>query len=234
VRAPTFSSDLLNSSRIRVYSAGRGAPLVFTHGFGDTAETWVHQVKHFAPVHRVLTWDLLGHGNSHCPEEEDAYSRDIALDDLNSVIDRADTDVVLIGHSLGGYLNQCRAILNPSRVRGLVLVATGPGYRNPEARTKWNRAVRKAGERFPVPLAAARLVEQRDALVMDHLERIQCPVLQIAGARDSAYHGAMRVLERRVKRVDSLIVADAGHHVHASHAEIVNEAIEAFLITLDV
>ena len=222
----------MNNTRIKVYRSSSGQALVFTHGFGGTAETWEHQIEYFSPNYAVHCWDLIGHGGSAKPEQDDAYSRDIALEDLDKVIADAGNDVVMIGHSLGGYLNQCRAIQNPQGLRGLVLIGTGPGYRKQEAREKWNRGTRKAGKTFPVPLASARLVEQHDALVMDGLEQIECPVLQIAGSRDTAFHSAMKVLEKRVPRVQSLIVADAGHHVHASHAKIVNPAIEQFLASL--
>src|SRR3546814_5565266 len=37
---------------------------------------------------------------------------------------------VLVGHSLGGYLSLCRTVLEPTGVAGLVLIATGPGFRD--------------------------------------------------------------------------------------------------------
>ena len=54
------------------------------------------------------------------------------LDDVG--VERA----VLLGHSLGGYLSLELAIAHPERTAALVLVDTGPGYRNDAGRAGWN------------------------------------------------------------------------------------------------
>jgi len=207
-------------------------PLFFTHGFGDDSNTWREQVSAFAARHRILCWDLPGHGRSERPSDVEAYSREIALEDLRQGIDLLGPMPVLVGHSLGGYLSQCHAVRHPGSVRALVLIATGPGYRDPAGRDKWNRGVGRIAHRFDVPAEAVRLVEQHDALVMEGLDAMTMPVLVMAGERDRAYHGGIDYLERRLPNVQRLIVPDAGHHVHATHAEQVNEAIRAFLADL--
>ncbi len=218
-----------SSSSIHVEIAGEGPPLLFTHGFGDSGETWDAQIPAFGRSFRTLRWDLPGHGRSERPENPDVYSRESALAHLDALVARLGPQVVLIGHSLGGYLSQCHTLLRPERVRALVLIATGPGFRDPAARERWNRGVQRVAQRFGVPIASTRMVEQHDSLVMDGLERIRCPVLLITGERDSAYHGAADYAERRLPDARSLRVAGGGHHVHRSHPEVVNAAIERFL-----
>lgn len=215
--------------RIHVAVEGDGEPLVFTHGFGGDSETWNAQIRQFSQSFQTFRWDLLGHGASLRPANPEAYSRDIALADLNAVIARVDQPVVLIGHSLGGYLSQCRAARSPTGVRALVLIATGPGYRDPIARDNWNHGVQKVSQRFAVPAASVSLVEQHDALVMDNLDRLSMPALLIVGEKDQAYHGALRYFERRVPQTQTRIVAGAGHHVHETHAQEVNHEISRFL-----
>ena len=200
-----------------------------THGLGDSMATWTELLPALTGGNEVICWDLLGHGESAKPIEKDAYSRGIAIADLDDVLALADDDAVLVGHSLGGYLTQCRAVSNPKGLRGLVLIATGPGYRDPESRARWNRYAGRAADRFDIPPAAVGMVEQHDDIVMAHLDRLTLPILQIVGEKDTTYHGAFAYLERRLPHVKSLRVSGAGHHVHRSHADEVGLAIRSFL-----
>jgi pimeloyl-ACP methyl ester carboxylesterase len=151
------------------------------------------------------------------------------LDDFEYVIDATPGDAVLIGHSLGGYLSQYRAVANLDRIRGLVLIATGPGFRSVDNREAWNAYVRKSAKNFEVPAAAVGLAEQHDDSVMANLEKLTVPVLQIVGERDKQYHGALEVLKKRVPDVETMVVPGAGHHVHRSHAAEVGSKILSFL-----
>jgi pimeloyl-ACP methyl ester carboxylesterase len=209
--------------------AGAGVGAVLTHGFGDSSETWREQRPVLARHYAAHCWDLLGHGRSERPEDPDAYSRDAAVAALERIAAGCAGPVILIGHSLGGYLSQCLALSRPERVRALVLINTGPGFRDAAARERWNSGARKALPHFDVPPAAVGLVEQHDSFVIDQLDRIRVPVLAIAGGRDRGYHGALSYYRRRLPDVESVVVEDAGHHVHRTHAEQVNAAILSFL-----
>lgn len=205
------------------------APMVLTHGGGDDSSTWAEQVPHLARRWRVTTWDLRGHGRSDRPEGVEHYDRSAALDDLRRVLALAGVDrerpAVLVGHSLGGYLSLATAILHPELVRALVLVATGPGFRDPAARQRWNDGIAALAPRMGLRPDVARLAEQPDAFVIDRLAEVSCPTLVIVGSEDARYHAGCRYLER-VLRAELVMVPGGGHHVHATHAAIVNEAIE--------
>ena len=41
-----------------------------------------------------------------------------------------DGPAVLVGHSLGGYLSLAHAATRPGVARGIVVLNTGPGFRN--------------------------------------------------------------------------------------------------------
>jgi pimeloyl-ACP methyl ester carboxylesterase len=208
---------------------GTGPGIVLTHGFGDTSETWSEQVPALARRHAVHCWDLLGHGRSAKPNEASAYSRDGAVEELGRLAALCEGPAVLVGHSLGGYLSQCLALRKPERVRALVLINTGPGYRDPAGRERWNRGAQAALLRFDVPPESVAMLEQHDSFVIDHLDEIRVPVLALAGGRDRGYHGALAYYERRLRDVETQIVSDAGHHVHRTHADTVNAAITTFL-----
>ena len=215
--------------RIAIERHGAGDPLVLTHGFGDSAATWSKLRPILSERYETWSWDLLGHGRSARPASESEYSLQIALTDLEAMITAVGRDVVLIGHSLGGYLSQYRCVSNLERVRALVLIATGPGFRSHAKRERWNENVHRGSGRFDAPDAALKMAEMHDDHVMANLEKLSIPVLQICGERDVQYHSALKVLEERVPAVESMIVPGAGHHVHRSHAPEVGARILAFL-----
>ncbi len=208
---------------------GEGPLLVFTHGGGDTMATWAHQIGHFAGAGwSTLGWDLRGHGRSAAPHDPAYYSRDLAIEDLEALIDGR--PAVFVGHSLGGYLSLCVALRHPEWVRALVLVATGPGFRDDVARQRWNRATAKGMAKLPVPDEAAGLLFHTDSWVIDNLGAIAVPVLQIVGARDEMFLRSTNYMATKLTGPTiTHVVPGAGHHVHRGAADITNRAIEAFL-----
>ncbi|HJM73713.1 MAG TPA: alpha/beta fold hydrolase, partial [Acidimicrobiales bacterium] len=131
-------------------AAGR-PPIVATHGWANDRSVWTPLVGELvgepAGGHQVVTWDLRGHGDSDAPPPG-AYSRKHVLADLAAVRDHAvgsgGGPAILMGHSLGGFLCLAHAVDHPDEVAGLVLVATGPGFRKAEAREQWNESVRES------------------------------------------------------------------------------------------
>lgn len=105
-----------------------GVPLVFVHGFGNTAHIWDDAAPVVAPHYRTLAIDQRGHGDSeHDPEHRYAYE-DLARD-LEAVTASLEIErMVLVGHSLGGRTCMTFAERNPERLAGLVIVDTGPEH----------------------------------------------------------------------------------------------------------
>jgi pimeloyl-ACP methyl ester carboxylesterase len=113
--------------RLRVLESGPpdGCPVVLIHGWGACVFTFRHTIEALvAANHRVVAFDLRGHGLSEKPAAPDDYRTDALLDDLVSVLDECSLDQPdLIGHSLGGGIALHFALRNPQRVRRLVLAA---------------------------------------------------------------------------------------------------------------
>jgi len=119
---------------------GAGVPIVFSCGYSTTRENFRPQVEPLvAAGHRVVLWDYRGHGVSGAPADPAAYSFEQVLDDLGRVLDAAAPRerAVLAGFSFGGVLSLHFTLRHPGRVRALVLLDTGPGFKNPDAQARW-------------------------------------------------------------------------------------------------
>jgi pimeloyl-ACP methyl ester carboxylesterase len=105
-----------------VWGAGKPA-LVFVHGWCCDKRYWSFQVPYFAREYQVVTIDLAGHGASGLGRTDwtiEAFGRDVV-----AVVEKLDLNqVILIGHSMGGYVIIEAARQMPERVIGLVGVDT--------------------------------------------------------------------------------------------------------------
>jgi pimeloyl-ACP methyl ester carboxylesterase len=103
---------------------GSGRPaLVFIHGWCCNRLYWKNQVDVFAKDHEVVTLDLPGHGASGA--NRSTWSIAGLGADVQAVVERLDlTDVVLVGHSLGGPIALEAAHLLPGRAVAVIAIDT--------------------------------------------------------------------------------------------------------------
>ena len=99
-----------------------GTPtLVFIHGVGLDLSLWQAQVDSLKATHRVITYDMLGHGLS--PHTPVGISLSTLGQQLHSLIDYLKLDKIsLIGFSLGGLVARVFAIQHPSRLQSLCIM----------------------------------------------------------------------------------------------------------------
>lgn len=209
-----------SAPRVHVVRRGAGAPLVFLHGMGSSSATWDACMSLLEDRYTVVALDLLGHGRSPVPDDPAAYSRDAALADVDDVLATLEGPAVLVGHSLGGYLALAHAATRPGVARGVVVLNTGPGFRDPAKREEWNARSRRNAHRFGVPVQAAELNLQHDAVVMERLAEIEVPTLVLAGGDDRPeYAGAGEYLARKMPRCRFVALPGGGHAMHeGTHA----------------
>ena len=183
-----------------------------------------------ADRHTVIAVDLPGHGDSPCPDDPDAFTRDAALADLDDVIADLDETPVLVGHSLGGYLALAHAATRPEATNGIVVLNTGPGFRDPEKREGWNARSKRNAHRFGVPERVAALNLQEDSVVMDRVADMTTPTLVLAGGDDRPeYAGAGAYLERKMPDARLVVLDGGGHSMHEdTHATQVADLVADF------
>jgi pimeloyl-ACP methyl ester carboxylesterase len=218
-------------------SGGDRPALVFLHGMGSSSATWTACMTQLSAEHHVVAVDLLGHGASPVPEDPAEYNRDAALVDIDTLLATLppmSSSAVLIGHSLGGYLALAHAATRPGVARGIVVLNTGPGFRDPEKREVWNERSRRNAHRFGVPVQAAELNLQHDSVVMDRLAHIAVPTLVLAGDKDRPeFFASGQYMERKMANARVVVIEGGEHAMHeSSHATVVSDLIAEFVATL--
>jgi pimeloyl-ACP methyl ester carboxylesterase len=222
------------STRLHTIRRGDGPPIVFVHGMGTSATTWERCMDRLADRFTVIAVDLLGHGGSPVPDDPTEYTRDRALADLDDVLADLDAPAVLVGHSLGGYLALAHAATRPGVARAIVVLNTGPGFRDPAKREEWNERSRRNAHRFGVPEQVTTMNLQEDSVVMDRLAEIVTPTLVLAGGDDRPeYTGSGQYLERKMPDAHLVVIDGGGHSMHEdTHVTEVAEAIAEFISQL--
>lgn len=158
-----------------VETHGTGVAIVFSCGYSTTRENFRSLVEPLTRAgYRVVLWDYRGHGESDAPRDPDAYSFDQVVDDLGRVLDAGAPGerVVLAGFSFGGALSLHFTLRHADRVRALVLIDTGPGFKNPEAKAGWLAQIERIAvnletkglESFVTSRAAATAIGRRPEL----------------------------------------------------------------------
>lgn len=206
--------------------------VLWVHGVDSDATVWDAAVGLVSADRMCVAIDLLGHGSSPVSDDEDDYRRDAVLADIDAVIAgvRAEAPgarIVWVGHSLGGYLGMAHALTRAGEeaVDGLVLVSTGPGFRDPDAMSSWNERVRANAPKYSVTETAATIAFHHDSMVMERLSELQLPITLVIGDGDKAFLGANDYLERKLPHATRTTVEDARHFVMRSHPDSVAAAV---------
>jgi pimeloyl-ACP methyl ester carboxylesterase len=128
------------NTKISYTDEGKGTAVVLLHGFLENKGMWSAYVPELIKKYRVITVDLLGHGNTEC------------LGYVHAMEDQADMlyalllflkirKSVLFGHSMGGYIALAFAELYPDHVKGLFLLNSTSRADSNERKLNRDRAV---------------------------------------------------------------------------------------------
>lgn len=124
--------------------------LVFLHGLGGDLAAWDEIRELFLKKgFRSVAVDLRGHGLSSRPEKNRFYSFDELAEDVLKIIRQEElSQVILVGHCLGGMIAQQIAITNPEEVLKLVLISTSCQPFRLIKKLKINAAISKLAQMF--------------------------------------------------------------------------------------
>ena len=128
---------------------GSGPALLLTHGYSSTSAMWQGQIAPLSKHHKLVLWDMRGHGQSDYPDDPTAYSEALTVADMAALLDEVGAERAIVGGlSLGGYMSLAFYRAHPDRVRALLIIDTGPGFKKDDARESWNKRAHETGDRF--------------------------------------------------------------------------------------
>ena len=237
---------------------GSGPPLILTHGYSSTSAMWQGQIAALSKHHKLVLWDMRGHGQSDYPDNPESYSEALTVGDIAGLLDAVGADKAIVGGlSLGGYMSLAFHRAHPERVRALLIIDTGPGFKKDDAREVWNKRARDTGDRFDreglevlkslsaerssvthrdakgLARAARGMLAQRDARVIESLPGIKVPSLVVVGADDTPFLAASDYMAAKIPGAQKVVVPNAGHAVNIDQPQAFIEAVLPFLDSLE-
>lgn len=115
-------------------AAGSGFPIVFVHEFAGDYRSWEPQVRFFSRRYRCVRFNARGYPPSAVPEDQSAYSQDIATDDIAAVMHAAGLKRAhIVGISMGGFAALHFGLRYADMTESIVVAACGYGAKPEES-----------------------------------------------------------------------------------------------------
>ena len=104
---------------------GEGPAILLIHGFGAAMDWWDDIAPALAEHHRVIRFDLIGHGGTAAPAAGYEIARQAQL--AAAVLEKLGVErVTVIGHSMGGEVAVALSCSDPQRIERMILIDTPP------------------------------------------------------------------------------------------------------------
>jgi pimeloyl-ACP methyl ester carboxylesterase len=175
-----MKTTIFKNTKISYTEQGKGMAVVLLHGFLENQSMWDDFVPEFSKKYRVITIDLLGHGQTEC------------LGYVHSMEDQADMvhyllhelkirKAVLVGHSMGGYVALAFAELYPDNMKGLVLLNSTSRADSDERKTNRDRAIVAVKQNYSafVSMSIANLFsEDNRERLSEQIEKVKVEALK--------------------------------------------------------
>lgn len=171
---------LYKNTKISYTDSGDGNTIVLLHGFLENKKMWKDYITFFSDKYRVITIDLLGHGESdslgyvHSMEENANVVQEV-LQHLK--IEKA----TILGHSMGGYVGLAFAELFPKNINKLVLLNSTSKADSHEKKINRNRAIKAVKQNYVnfVSLAIGNLFSENNRTrLADEIEKAKVQALK--------------------------------------------------------
>lgn len=186
--------------------SGEGPPLILVHGLGLNRQMWQWQQAALATRYTVITYDLLGHGQSAKPAG--SYTMQQMTDQICALMDHLLLErCALAGFSLGGLIVQAFTVAHPQRVSALVILNAAHG-RSEQERAALMGRVQQVREQGPASTVDAALQRWFSADFATHSPEVLAQVRDWVLANDpEVYPEVYHLLARADIGLENAIAA---------------------------
>ena len=120
---------------------GKGTAIVLLHGFLENSSMWDFFVAEYSKKYRVITIDLLGHGETECLGY--VHTMEDMADAVYAILHELRIrKAIFMGHSMGGYVALAFAELYPDMMKGIVLQNSTSRADSDERKVNRDRAIK--------------------------------------------------------------------------------------------
>lgn len=175
-----MKTTIYKNTKISFTDQGKGTAVVLLHGFLENQTMWNAFVPEFSKKNRVITIDLLGHGNTESLGY--VHSMEDNADMVMSVLQHLKIrKSVFIGHSMGGYVALAIAELNPENIKGIVLLNSTSRADSDERKTNRDRAIKAVKQNYSafISMSIANLFSEKNrGLLVNEIENVKKEALK--------------------------------------------------------
>jgi pimeloyl-ACP methyl ester carboxylesterase len=245
-----MSAVVINGGLVHYEAFGRGAPVVFVHGWLGSWRYWMRTMEELAPDYRTYALDLWGFGDSDKSRERYSVADYTSL--IYDFIDHMGiTSASLVGHSLGAIVGLQLATQEPRLVSRLAAVSLPF---NPEAisgrlrdfasnsvlnKMFWRRQITHQEVQQETGKAAENVIalSLQSALDVDTqflVDQIRQPTLLVYGEKDSVINPEpLRTLNGWRPSLRPIGLAESKHFPMLEEANRFNRLLKDFLEAKD-
>lgn len=131
---------IYKNTKINFTDTGKGTAVVLLHGYLENSKMWDAFAAEFSKKYRVITIDLLGHGETECLGY--IHTMEDMADTVHAVLNELRIrKAIFAGHSMGGYVALAFAELYPDMVKGIALLNSTSRADSDEKKLNRDRAI---------------------------------------------------------------------------------------------
>ena len=193
---------LYKNINISYSDTGKGTAIVLLHGFLENSSMWAAYVPEFSKKYRIITIDLLGHGDTGCLGY--IHTMEDMADAVHAVLHELRIrKAIFAGHSMGGYVALAFAEMYPEMVKGIVLQNSTSRADSDERKANRNRAIKAVKQSYTnfVRMSIANLFSE------DNRERLETEIENVKlEALKTPLQGVVAALEGMKTRKDREVI----------------------------
>jgi pimeloyl-ACP methyl ester carboxylesterase len=226
----------VNGVKLYYEEYGKGEPLVLLHGNSLSILSFSLQIPEFLKHYRVISVDTRGHGKS--TEDGKPYTYDLFAEDMKYFLDYLQLDSVnIVGWSDCGNTGLIMAMKYPQKVKRLITMGANIYFDSTVlekkaldgtiSQIKKRSSDTSYNARNSVRLLTMLLTEPKHQF--DELNKIQCPVLVMAGEKDVIDINHTRGIARNIPKSTILIAPSESHFFPVENPKDFNTIVLDYL-----